>query len=123
MADHFIRHFALKTNKRIDSASPEFFSLLGAHSWKGNIRELKNIIERAVILCNSPQLEATHLPADFLSPSAGPLTVFDLAEVEKRHIRLVLNHTGGNKTEAARLLNIGLTTLYRKIQEYRLDTP
>jgi transcriptional regulator with PAS, ATPase and Fis domain len=50
----------------------------------------------------------------------GPLSAFDLASVEKLHIQRVLNHTRGNKTEAARLLNIGLTTLYRKIEEYKL---
>lgn len=122
LADHFTRHFSLKTNKRIAGASPEFLRLLEAHSWKGNIRELKNIIERAVILCNGNQLEAAHLPFEFSSPSGDmPLTVFDLREAEKRHIKLVLNRTQGNKTEAARLLNIGLTTLYRKIQEYKLE--
>jgi transcriptional regulator with PAS, ATPase and Fis domain len=51
----------------------------------------------------------------------GPLSAFDLASVEKLHIQRVLNHTRGNKTEAARLLNIGLTTLYRKIEEYKLS--
>src|SRR5579859_7297141 len=51
----------------------------------------------------------------------GPLSAFDLASVEKLHIQRVLNHTKGNKTEAARLLNIGLTTLYRKLEEYRIS--
>ena len=54
--------------------------------------------------------------------SSGALSSFDLASVEKQHIQHVLNHTRGNKTEAARLLNIGLTTLYRKIEEYKLST-
>jgi two-component system NtrC family response regulator len=124
IADYYLQFFARKGNKRIDSMSPEFLEHLQQHSWKGNIRELKNIIERAVILSDGPQLNVDNLPSELQITSfrtTGPLSAFDLASVEKLHIQRVLNHTKGNKTEAARLLNIGLTTLYRKIEEYHIS--
>jgi two-component system, NtrC family, response regulator len=125
IADYYLQFFARKGNKRIDSMSPEFLDHLQQHAWKGNIRELKNIIERAVILSDGPQLNVDNLPSELQVTSfrtTGPLSAFDLASVEKLHIQRVLNHTKGNKTEAARLLNIGLTTLYRKIEEYHIST-
>ncbi len=106
--------------------SPEFLEHLQRHEWKGNIRELKNVIERTVILADGPELTVTNLPVEFqqLSNPAGTtnntLSAFSLASMEKLHIQRVLNHTKGNKTETARLLDIGLTTLYRKIEEYGL---
>lgn len=125
IAAYYLPFFAKKSNKRIDGMSSEFLEHLQQHEWKGNIRELKNIIERAVILADGPQLTVDDLPTELQVASFqahGPLSAFDLASVEKLHIQRVLNHTKGNKTEAARLLNIGLTTLYRKIDEYRLTT-
>jgi transcriptional regulator with PAS, ATPase and Fis domain len=77
------------------------------------------VIERSLILCDK-ELLAEHLPFDFSNSNPGENS-FDLAEVEKHHIKKVLRHTNKNKTEAARLMNIGLTTLYRKIQEYKLE--
>jgi two-component system NtrC family response regulator len=126
IAEFYLRFFSGKGNKRIGSMSKEFLDRLQQHEWKGNIRELKNVIERAVILSDGPQLNVEDLPVEFhysgTQPS-GTLSAFDLASVEKLHIQRVLNHTRGNKTEAARLLNIGLTTLYRKIEEYRIAVP
>ena len=124
LAEFYLRIFSGKGNKRIEGFSKEFLDRLQQHEWKGNIRELKNIIERAVILSEGPQLTVDNLPSEFQTAglkSTGPLSAFDLASVEKLHIQRVLNHTKGNKTEAARLLNIGLTTLYRKIDEYKLS--
>ena len=89
------------------------------HSWKGNVRELKNVIERLVILANSDILDANQLPYEFFTESQIHNT-YDLETMEKLHIQKVLLHTKGNKTETARLLNIGLTTLYRKIEEYKI---
>ena len=92
------------------------------HSWKGNIRELKNVVERAIILL-PPQAELTpqELPYDIQGLHESSVQgIIPLAELEKQHIRRVLQHTQQQKTEAARLLGIGLTTLYRKIEEYKL---
>jgi two-component system NtrC family response regulator len=124
IADYYLHFFARKAGKRIEGISKDFLEHLQNHEWKGNIRELKNIIERAVILADGPLLAVDNLPAELQVAglkTSGPLSAFDLASVEKLHIQRVLNHTRGNKTEAARLLNIGLTTLYRKIEEYKLS--
>jgi two-component system, NtrC family, response regulator len=124
IAEYYLGFFAKKGNKRIESMSKEFLEHLQQHEWKGNIRELRNIIERAAILTEGPQLTVDNLPTELQVTglrTTGPLSAFDLASVEKLHIQRVLNHTRGNKTEAARLLNIGLTTLYRKIEEYKLS--
>ncbi|HXD78302.1 MAG TPA: sigma-54 dependent transcriptional regulator [Puia sp.] len=123
IADYYLHLFARKGGKKIETMTREFLEHLQQHEWKGNIRELKNIIERAVILADGPQLTADNLPAELRMSAVkatGPISAFDLASVEKLHIQRVLIHTRGNKTEAARLLNIGLTTLYRKIEEYKL---
>ena len=99
-----------------------FLDHLQAHEWKGNIRELKNVMERAVILSDGGMLTLLNLPLELQTITSKniSLSAFDLASVEKLHIQRILNHTNGNKTETARLLNIGLTTLYRKIEEYNI---
>ncbi|CAN5400196.1 sigma-54 dependent transcriptional regulator [soil metagenome] len=122
LAAYFLQLFAQKTNARIVSMSKGFTERLQHHEWKGNIRELKNVIERAVILTEGNELTVDSLPLEMQQLRYGQqtLSAFDLASVEKLHIQRVLNHTKGNKTETAKLLNIGLTTLYRKIEEYGL---
>ena len=124
-AKHFAAVFATKTNKRIPKLNVDFLEALKLHQWSGNIRELKNIIERCVILSNSDELILDNLPPEFQiihtpTTNGKTLSAFDLASAEKLHIQKVLNYTKGNKTEAARLLNIGLTTLYRKLEEYKI---
>lgn len=116
LADFFINHFAQKINRKVPVVSPSFLKALQQHSWKGNIRELKNVIERAIIL-GDEELNPALLPADFNNATEDSLL---LTEVEKRHINLVLKLTQGNKTMAAKLLGIGLTTLYQKIKDYQL---
>jgi transcriptional regulator with PAS, ATPase and Fis domain len=76
-----------------------------------------------VILEDGGELSTQSLPVEMRSvsqSSSSVMSAFDLSSVEKLHIQKVLNYTKGNKTEAARLLNIGLTTLYRKIEEYKI---
>jgi DNA-binding NtrC family response regulator len=119
LADHFAVLFAAKTNKPVPVLQKDYLEALQQYHWPGNIRELKNIIERSVILNDDGQLTVKNLPAE-LQATGSAFSVFDLSGVEKAHIQKVLQHTNGNKTEAARLLNIGLTTLYRKIEEYHL---
>lgn len=120
LAAYYIEQFALKLNKAVPKADKPFIDKLQRHSWKGNIRELKNVIERALILSDTPTLSADVLPFEFRNDHSE-VEVFDLESVEKRHIQKVLKQTAGNKTEAARLMGIGLTTLYRKIEEYKID--
>ena len=124
LANVFLTYFARKTNAHVNAISKDFLDHLLNHNWKGNIRELKNVIERAVILADSNELNTNSLPLELqIQPSEkqDELSAFDLSAVEKLHIQRVLYHTKGNKTEAARLLNIGLTTLYRKIEEYGIS--
>lgn len=123
---HFLQTFAQKTNKKISGISKLYLEALKQHSWKGNIRELKNVIERSVILNDSEELTVDSLPMDLQNNSMllykdKILSAFDLASAEKIHIQKVLNYTNGNKTETARLLNIALTTLYRKLEEYKIS--
>lgn len=125
LACSFLKMFANKTNKKIISISKDYLEALKLHSWKGNIRELKNIIERSVILTEGAELSITSLPSELkqlLSPKSKEknLSAFDLTSAEKIHIQKVLNYTNGNKTETAKLLNIALTTLYRKLDEYQI---
>lgn len=120
LAIHFTGLFAAKTNKPVPVLQKDYLESLKQYHWPGNIRELKNVIERSVILNDEQELSAANLPAELQNDQNG-FSGYDLAGVEKTHISKVLKHTKGNKTEAARLLNIGLTTLYRKIEEYRLS--
>ena len=121
IAAHFALIFAGKTNKAIPSLQREYISALQQYNWPGNIRELKNVIERSVILENGNELTIATLPFNIQhSADSKPLASFELAAVEKQHIQKILQHTNGNKTETAKLLGIGLTTLYRKIEEYKI---
>lgn len=125
LADYFLKKFAVKTNKNVPKMTSDFIEAIKTHQWPGNIRELKNVMERCVILCNNNELSINDLPVElqnnYQSKATGKiLSAFDLASAEKLHIQKVLNYTGGNKTETARLLNIALTTLYRKLEEYKI---
>lgn len=119
LANFYLKDFAKKVNRPNLMMNAKLIEMLQKHSWKGNVRELKNIIERLVILANTDVLDANQLPYEFFT-DVPMINSFDLATIEKQHIQKVLLHTKGNKTETARLLNIGLTTLYRKIEEYQL---
>lgn len=122
LADYYVNYFALQTNRKPLKLSEEYATALENNNWKGNIRELKNVIERSVILTDSDILQTDTLPADFLNEvgSTKVLSSFSMANIEKKHIQKILQHTGGNKAETARLLEIGIATLYRKIEEYHL---
>lgn len=122
LAGYFATVFAAKTNKPVPVLQKEYLEALQQYNWPGNIRELKNIIERSVILNDEEQLTIKNLPVELLSANPQSLhSAFELASAEKIHIQKVLNYTKGNKTEAAKLMGIGLTTLYRKIEEYKIE--
>lgn len=118
----FASTYSIKMAKKPKTLSDEFLQVLTNYKWPGNIRELRNVIERSVILSDGDQLAVDSLPTDMqqLSPNKKQLSAFDLASAEKLHIQKVLNYTNGNKTETAKLLNIALTTLYRKLEEYQI---
>jgi two-component system, NtrC family, response regulator len=125
LARSFLETFAAKLARRINNVSPEYMDALIRHAWRGNIRELRNVIERSLIVCSNELLTLEDLPVDILHTQIYEITGrnssdLDMAGVERRHIARVLQFAKGNKTETARLLKIGLTTLYRKIEEYGL---
>ena len=123
LAKHFLEIFSLKINHLVTGMSEEFLNSLQKHDWKGNIRELKNVMERAVILADEAKLVVQSLPVEMQTQCLNQDSIqssFDLSSVERHHIQKVLTYCKGNKTEAARLLNIGLTTLYRKLEEYKI---
>ena len=126
LAKAFIKSFAEQLARPMVEIAPAFLEALDSQPWKGNIRELRNVIERSMIVCESGYLDIADLPFDIQnahyehSNDSSPGS-FELSAMEHRHIARVLEYTKGNKTEAARLLKIGLTTLYRKIEEYKIS--
>lgn len=119
----FVNLFATKSNKKINTISPDYLKLLEQNSWKGNIRELRNVIERSVILTDNDTLSIETLPLEIQYPdtdSSDFITTMALSDIERLHIEKILGYTKGNKAEAARILKIGIATLYRKIEEYKL---
>ncbi|MEE0589669.1 MAG: sigma-54 dependent transcriptional regulator [Bacteroides stercoris] len=123
LAKAFVKDFSVRLARPVTEITPAFLEVLEQQPWKGNIRELRNVIERSLIVCESERLDVADLPLDIQnthyeqSDETTPGS-FELSAMERRHIARVLEYTKGNKTEAARLLKIGLTTLYRKIEEY-----
>ena len=126
LAKAFIKSFAEQLARPVVEIAPAFLEALDSQPWKGNIRELRNVIERSMIVCESGYLDIADLPFDIQnahyehSNDSSPGS-FELSAMERRHIARVLEYTKGNKTEAARLLKIGLTTLYRKIEECKIS--
>ena len=98
--------------------------MLTDYSWPGNIRELKNVIERATILCEGNLIAIHHLPAELRSrlgdiDSTKSTNLITMEETEKRQIEITLAHTKNNKAAAARILDIDVSTLTRKIKKYQ----
>jgi DNA-binding NtrC family response regulator len=117
LASHFLVYYAAKENRPVLHIQKEAMQLLQRHTWKGNIRELRNVLERATIMAEGDTILPENLPFDIQKQDKGSSSL-TLASVEKDHIQKVLRYTNGNKTKTAVLLGIGLTTLYRKMEEY-----
>ncbi|CAD0224187.1 sigma-54-dependent transcriptional regulator [Chryseobacterium sp. JV274] len=119
LAKNFIDLFSHKLHLSSVQVSPDYYKALEVNEWKGNIRELRNAVERSLILMDNNILDAESLPhySEKAVPESDSLSIRSL---EKIHIQKVLQYTKGNKAEAARLLEIGIATLYRKLEEYGL---
>ena len=120
LARHFLHLFSRELNKDIREISEEALNLLRAHRWPGNIRELRNVMERAAIFApRGTVLRATHLPA-YLRQEApapdGPGSASSLTEMEQLHIQRVLQLCKGNRARAAEILQISPVTLWRKLK-------
>lgn len=123
LAETFLKRFSAKLKKEIKGMTSEVVDILKGAEWRGNIRELKNVMERSAIVCDE-EVTVQDLPIDL--QCAGMYEEqgkeeFELAVIEQKHITKVLQYARGNKTEAARLLKIGLATLYRKIEAYHIS--
>jgi two-component system NtrC family response regulator len=131
LANHFITYFCNETNRPPKHLSSAALELLVGHHWAGNVRELQNGIERAVILSDGDEISPEHLalrvrPEEHLDDITleGPLAqVAEAAsrQVETKMIRKVLKATGGNKSRAAEILQVSYKTLLTKIKEYEIE--
>jgi len=120
LANHFVAKYARELGRPVRSISREALRLLSGHDWKGNIRELSNAIERAVIFAPTEEITPADLPHPVRSATPRDLeysaNLRDAAsEFERAHVLRVLEQCGGNKRKAAELLGIGVTTIYRKL--------
>jgi DNA-binding NtrC family response regulator len=127
LVDYFFHSLSKKLGKHFSGIHPDVYALLKSYPFPGNIRELKNMIERALIICETDQI----LPRNFISISStansnvnpGNINTFDLAELEEQTIIKALQKVNYNKAEAARLLNLEWNALYRRIQKHNIDLP
>jgi Nif-specific regulatory protein len=128
LAAHFLKRFAAEAGRRVRGFTPEAIAAMQAYHWPGNIRELRNTIERAVVLSQDEWIDAHELSLSQLS-SAGdtgripagrpaPFTPTSLEEVERKHVLATLEAVGGNKTKAAAILGIERSTLDRKMARW-----
>ncbi|MBC7830195.1 MAG: sigma-54-dependent Fis family transcriptional regulator [Chitinophagaceae bacterium] len=120
LAEYFLKFFSIREGKNGLKLSAEALQALQTYSWRGNIRELRNLMERSVILADEEYIYFQDLSSEIQSQSTSP-DKYSLAEVEKMHIKKILTYTENNKTKAAQLLGIGIATLYRKLEEYGIN--
>jgi two-component system response regulator AtoC len=136
LVEHFIQRYNVQFRKRVKDVSPEGMNLMMHYAWPGNIRELKNAIERAMILVDKDQILAAHLPIRIADPtaspaprsSAGPIVKLppegaSFDEIEKKLLDQALQYAHGNKTRASKLLHISRDTLRYKVKKHHLEEP
>ncbi len=124
IGEHFLKHYAARDGKKIEGISKEGLALLKGFSYPGNVRELENLIERAVLLCKGPRLEKEHLtaPDDGMQEASGKSVSrnkLSVKEMEQELILETLRKAHGNRTQASNLLGISIRTLRNKLAEYR----
>jgi DNA-binding NtrC family response regulator len=124
LANAFLKRYAAQANRTLLGFTPPAAERLTGFDWPGNIRQLQNEIQRAVLLCEGPEVQVNDLSISDvrLTPAEGHDTSFTLLEgVERNAIIQMLKETGGNKLETAKRLGIGRQTLYNKIKAYGID--
>ena len=127
LIEHFMRKFGDQVQRKLDGIEPEAFTALMNYHWPGNVRELEHAIERAVLLGKEGRIGPQDFPPslvaskDNVSPLADAVArSYTLKDLEKEYIMRVMEIVHGNKTEAAKTLGVDRTTLYRKLEEYKV---
>ncbi|MHB8383518.1 MAG: sigma-54-dependent transcriptional regulator [Candidatus Binataceae bacterium] len=124
LIDSFVAHYAERNHKQIAGVDEECLAALRSHPWPGNVRQLRNVIERAMIVCDGRMIGVHDLPEEFRSNSQSDSGYFkirlgsSLDEVEREIISRTIEFTGGNKTRAAQVLGVSAKTLYNKLDRY-----
>ena len=120
LAGYFLKRIAKSMNKPVKEFTDEALEAFGQYSWPGNVRELRNVIERAIVVSKGDVIERADLSFPFTFEDCLP-AVDSLDDVERLHIQRILNKTGWNVLQAAKLLGIDRSTLYAKIKKYDLS--
>ncbi len=123
LSAYFLKKFSRKLNKNISGFSEEALASLNGYSWPGNVRELENVVERAVILCDSDRIGPGDLSMPISCPVKEEIPRLSLEDMEKDYIMKVLNEAGGNQSRASQLLGIDRKTLYLKLKRYGVIFP
>ena len=118
LVDHFVRKFSLAMNKRITRVSPTAMNQLQQQSWLGNVRELENSVERAMVVGQEPELHEGDFAFKSQSASASNGSSKTLEDIERAHILKVVGECAGNQSHAADVLDIDRVTLYHKLKKY-----
>jgi len=135
LVEYYVQYYSKKMNRHITKISSSVMEKLCDHQFEGNVRELKNLVERAVIVCEQNEIKEKHFPGiqnntalqsqcdESQIPYSKSIESFDLVKMEEQMIIKALTHCENNKTKAAKLLNISWSALHRKIQKYKINSP
>jgi len=123
LADYFLRRFTQEINRPMDRISRAAMDEMMLHEWPGNVRELENAIERAVVVGKDRVISPENLPFFCQAAETTPIRGKSLKEMERRHIRNVLEESKWNIAVSAKILGIDRSTLYSKIKRYQLRKP
>jgi len=121
LAEYFLDKYSRKLSKTITQFAPQALAMLSGYHWPGNVRELENVVERAVILCDSDRIEADDLSVPASKSATERGSGGSLEEMERDYILRVLREFSGNQSKASQVLGIDRKTLYLKLRKYGLS--